>query len=180
VQILQNLKIISGGQTGVDRAALDGAIAHRLDYGGWCPRGGWAEDCPTPPGLLARYPHLKETPSPDPAQRTEWNVRDSTATLILLCREGWQRSAGTERTRVIALQLGKPLQIVYLDGAIALDPIRDQLCDRTREWLLTLPENATLNVAGPRESESPGIYAIARRFLSQVWSNPITAQQETP
>jgi hypothetical protein len=172
VQTLQNLKIISGGQTGVDRAALDGAIAHRLDYGGWCPRGGWAEDCPTPPGLLTHYPHLKETPSPDPAQRTEWNVRDSTTTLILLCREDWQRSAGTERTRVIALQLGKPLQIVHLDGAIALDSLRT--------WLLTLPKNATLNIAGPRESESPGIYAIARKLLNQVWSNPITAQQETP
>ncbi|MFQ3629054.1 MAG: putative molybdenum carrier protein [Cyanobacteriota bacterium] len=158
MQILQTLTIISGGQTGVDRAALDGAIARGQTYGGWCPRGGWAEDFPTPPGLLAHYPNLKETPSPDPAQRTEWNVRDSTATLILLRHEDEQRSAGTRLTQAIAMQLGKPLRIVYLDGAIA----RDQIC----EWLLTLPENTTLNVAGPRESESPGIYAIAHNILS--------------
>lgn len=160
MQILQNLKIISGGQTGVDRAALDGAIAHGLDYGGWCPRGGWAEDFPTPPGLLAHYPNLQETPSPDPAQRTEWNVRDSTATLILVCGEDWQRSAGTQLTQAIATQLGKPLQIISLNEAIALASLR--------KWLQTLSKNATLNIAGPRESESPGIYAIAHKILTQV------------
>ena len=56
------MKIISGGQTGVDRAALDVAIERGMDWGGWCPKGGWAEDFPEPPGLLAKYPHLKETP----------------------------------------------------------------------------------------------------------------------
>jgi hypothetical protein len=157
VQILRNLKIISGGQTGVDRAALDGAIAHGLEYGGWCPRGGWAEDFPTPPGLLAHYPNLRETPSTEPAQRTEWNVRDSFATLILERGEDGQRSAGTQLTQAIAIRLGKPLRIVNLDEAIALDQLG--------EWLRTLPQNAILNVAGPRESESPGIYAIAREML---------------
>jgi hypothetical protein len=75
--------VVSGGQTGVDRAALNAAIAAGVDYGGWCPRGGWAEDHPDPPGLLSPYPGLRETPSPDPAQRTAWNVRDSAATIIL-------------------------------------------------------------------------------------------------
>jgi len=64
------MKLISGGQSGVDRAVLDVAEAYGITYGGWCPKGGWAEDFPQPPGLLARYPNLKETPFADPAQRT--------------------------------------------------------------------------------------------------------------
>src|SRR5262245_24097858 len=76
--------IRSGGQTGVDRAALDSALEHGLEYVGWCPAGGWAEDMPEPPGLLARYPLLTPTSPRDPRQRTAWNVRDSDATLVLL------------------------------------------------------------------------------------------------
>jgi hypothetical protein len=70
------LNVRSGGQSGVDRAALDVAIAHSIPYSGWCPLGGWAEDFPTPPGLLAAYPQLTETPSAETEQRTAWNVRD--------------------------------------------------------------------------------------------------------
>ena len=62
------MKIISGGQTGVDRAALDVAIERGVSWGGWCPKGGWAEDFPEPPGLLARYSQLVETPLAEPAQ----------------------------------------------------------------------------------------------------------------
>ena len=65
------LKIVSGGQTGVDRAALDVAIDKGVAYGGWCPKGAWAEDLPDPPGLLDRYDRLQQTPLADPAQRTE-------------------------------------------------------------------------------------------------------------
>jgi hypothetical protein len=72
----------------VDRAALDVGIALGLRQGGWCPSGGWAEDMPGPPGLLAHYPALKETPAIDPVQRTRWNVRDSDRTLILVDRRG--------------------------------------------------------------------------------------------
>jgi Circularly permutated YpsA SLOG family len=82
------MKVISGGQSGVDRAALDAAFACGIAYGGWCPRGGWAEDFPSPPGVLTRYPLLKETPLADPAQRTEWNVRDSHAMLIVVDAAG--------------------------------------------------------------------------------------------
>jgi Circularly permutated YpsA SLOG family len=91
------MKIISGGQSGVDRAALDVAIERGLDWGGWCPKGGWAEDFPEPPGLLAKYPHLKETEQSHPLQRTEWNVRDSNASLIITDGKGLAPSIGTGR-----------------------------------------------------------------------------------
>ena len=78
-----HITILSGGQTGVDRAALDAAIERGLAYRGWCPRGGSAEDLPEPPGLLARYPHLRETPEADPAERTRRNVRDGDRLLVL-------------------------------------------------------------------------------------------------
>ena len=86
------MKIISGGQTGIDRAALDAAIEMGVDYGGWCPKGGWAEDFRKPPGLLARYPLLRETPSAEPIQRTEWNVRDADRLMILMDVSGKAQS----------------------------------------------------------------------------------------
>src|SRR4051812_29329925 len=121
------LKIISGGQSGVDRAALDVAVAHGIGYGGWCPRGGRAEDFPIPPGLLPRYPLLKETPLPDPAQRTDWNIRDSEAVLIIMGHGGLAVSKGTALAGDVAERDGKPLLIVGLD-----DP---QALGRTRKWL---------------------------------------------
>jgi len=93
-----NYKIVSGGQTGVGRAALDIAIELGLEYGGWCPKGGWAEDLPQPPGLVAQYPKLQPTPLAEPEQRTELNVRDSDATLILIRGSDVARSKGTEFT----------------------------------------------------------------------------------
>ena len=87
-------KIVSGGQTGVDRAALDVAIELGIEYGGWCPKGGWAEDHVIPPGVLVLYPKLTATPLAEPEQRTEWNVRDSDATLILIRGSGLLNSSG--------------------------------------------------------------------------------------
>ena len=69
--------IRSGGQTGVDRAALDTARKYGIEICGWCPKGGWAEDYSSPPGLLAEYPELKETPSAGTSQRTRWKRRGS-------------------------------------------------------------------------------------------------------
>ena len=89
------MKLISGGQSGVDRAVLDVAIERSIPYAGWCPKGGWAEDFPNPPGLLANYPQLKETPLAGPAQRTEWNVRDADACMIAVDAAGVDVSAGT-------------------------------------------------------------------------------------
>src|SRR5215472_15898316 len=100
-------RIISGGQTGADRAALDAAIAHGVVYGGWCPKGGWAEDAQTPPGVLARYPNLRETPDADPRQRSEWNVRDSDATIVFLPSDAL--SPGTAFTIDCARRYDKPL-----------------------------------------------------------------------
>src|SRR5262245_30144595 len=102
------MKIISGGQTGVDRAALDVAIERNMDWGGWCPKGGWAEDLTTPPGVLAKYPRLRETPDAHPLQRTEWNVRDSDATLIITDRDGLSVSIGSKRANEWARRHGKP------------------------------------------------------------------------
>ena len=76
-------RIRTGGQTGVDRAALDTARKYGIEICGWCPKGGWAEDYPSPPGLLAVYPELNETPSAGTSQRTRWNMRDTDAILTI-------------------------------------------------------------------------------------------------
>jgi hypothetical protein len=159
--------IISGGQTGVDRAALDVAIARGIAYGGWCPQGGWAEDFPEPPGLLAQYPHLCETPSRDPAQRTEWNVRDSDACLILVDAGGVAVSGGTALAEKLAAHYGKPLLVVDVGAA--------DVAARVRAWLdalLAAHEGEApfrLAVGGPRESEAKGIYGKARVVLTEVF-----------
>lgn len=159
--------IRSGGQTGADRGALDAARELSLPIGGWCPRGGWAEDSPEPPGLLALYPELTETPSSDVIQRTEWNVRDSDATLIV-CKNGVATSPGTLATIRFAEELGKPCLVVGEEGA-----------SEVLAWLATIDANDAgldLNVAGPRESGTPGTYELARRLLLKVLQR---AQAET-
>ncbi len=146
-------KIISGGQTGVDRAALDAARALELPCGGWCPRGCAAED-----GPIAAHYGLKETPSADPGQRTAWNVRDSDGTLILA--RGAPRG-GTALAARCARREPRPLRVVDLSGEVD--------CAAVRSWLAQQGLVA-LNVAGPRESEAPGIYgeafALLRRLLA--------------
>ncbi len=142
------MKIVSGGQTGVDRAALDVALELGIACGGWCPAGRWAEDGP----ITRRYP-LRETPTADPAVRTEWNVRDSDAAL-LLTSDG--ASPGTDLTREIARRLGRPV------FTWPVDAIED--VGLFRRWL-QVHAARTLDVAGPRESEAPGVYEDARRIL---------------
>jgi len=132
----------------VDRAALDAALTLGLPCGGWCPRGRKAEDGP----LDERYP-LKETPSADYPQRTEWNVRDSDGTLVLT--RGRPRG-GTALTLALARRLGRP--------CLALDLDADPDPDEVRRWVES-EDIRTLNVAGPRESQPPGIQAAARAFL---------------
>ena len=144
-------KIISGGQTGVDRAALDVALELGIACGGWCPRGRRAEDGTIDPC----YP-LQETPREEYPQRTQWNVRDSDGTLVL--KRGPARG-GTGLTINIANRLGKPLLIV--------DLTEGQDAAAVRTWA-EANGIGTLNVAGPRESENPGIYDAADQFLRAV------------
>lgn len=162
--------IVSGGQTGVDRAALDVAISKGIPYSGWCPLGGRAEDFHDPPGLLTKY-NLRQTPTVAAAQRTAWNVRDSNATLILLngpTKNLKERYPGSFFTRLCAeLIFLRPCHLVNLKES-------DKIVDSTARWLANLiecfPENQfTLNIAGPREKrESPGIYKQAFHFIDKL------------
>ena len=157
-RVLRVTRIVSGGQSGVDRAALDFAIARGIPYAGWCPNGGWAEDCPDPPGVLARYPTLRETPDRDTRQRTDWNVRDSDATLVLTRSNA--SSPGTSVGIVAAETYAKAHLIVDIDAPDA--------GGRIRAWLAANPGIQTLSIGGPRESEAPGIYRAALALLTQL------------
>lgn len=142
-------KVVSGGQTGVDRAALDVAQKLGIACGGWCPKGRLAEDGPIP----AKYP-LKETPSCDYPERTEWNVRDCDGTLVL----SWGRpSGGTALTIALARRLKKPCLVIDLETA-------GLSCEKIAAWI-DLYGIATLNVAGPRESPGLPIYRKAHALL---------------
>jgi hypothetical protein len=163
---MPKLMIISGGQSGVDRAALDVAIERGIAYGGWCPKGGWAEDMPQPPGLLAHYPHLRESRSADPAERTEWNVRDSDACLILVEASGVAVSGGTALAETLAAQVGKPLLVVDVGAADAVSQVRAWLDPLLAAHHGDAPFR--LAVGGPRESEAKGIYEKARVVLGAV------------
>jgi len=143
--------IVSGGQTGVDRAALDVARQLAMPCGGWCPKERKAED-----GRIPAYYPLKETPSDEYPQRTEWNVRDSDGTLILT-RD--RPTEGTAFTLEVAARLRKPCFAVDLTGPC--DPAA------VRTWAQQ-HHVKVLNVAGPRESRHPGIYQEAVDFLLRV------------
>lgn len=144
-------QIVSGGQTGVDRAALDVALELGVRCGGWCPKGRWAEDGPLDP----RYP-LRETASSNPAARTRRNAREAEATLVL-CRGA--PSGGTALAIAAAERAGRP--VLTLDLREGPSPAA------ARAWIREQPVR-TLNVAGPRESEAPGIYGEARDFLRRL------------
>lgn len=157
------LVIVTGGQTGVDRAALNVAAALTIPYAGFCPRGGWAEDLPQPPGLLARYPLLRETPSADPAQRTEWNVRDSDAVLILAVGSGLAASPGTSLAHAYAARSGKPMMVIVLNRPDAAANAAHWLDDILSAHSSDAP--LRLGIGGPRESEAPGTYASSYALL---------------
>ena len=143
-------RVVSGGQTGVDRAALDVAISLGIPHGGWCPRGRRAED-----GRIPDRYALREHPSRAYAARTAANVTDADATLIL---HRGPLGRGTALTGRLARAHGKPSCVVDL---AAPDPAR------VRDWLAA-HDVGVLNVAGPRESERPGIADAAAAFLRAV------------
>lgn len=149
-------EIISGGQTGVDRAALDAAIARHFPYSGWLPRGRLAEDGPVPD-----WYELKESDNPNYAYRTRLNVQDSDGTLVLY---PGALSGGTALTVEICLQLGKP----YF---LAVPPeYKTRYGTLINEILRWAQDNRVgrLNVAGPRESGCPGIYQQARTLIESL------------
>lgn len=145
-------RVTSGGQTGVDRAALDVGLAHHALGTGWCPAGRLAEDGPLP----SRYP-VKETPKRDYSQRTRWNVRDTDATLVLT---SGKPDGGTAFTIKIAQELGRPCLVVDLTD--------EREPDTAVEWIREGGFHL-LNVAGPRESKKPGIYELAADFLTRLF-----------
>ncbi len=161
------IKIISGGQTGVDQAALRAARALGWPCGGWCPPRQNCESGTIPPQFA-----LQETPqdcSPDAPHvrhslRTEWNVRDAEATLILRPAVG-SPDPGTEWTARCAERFGRAL--------LLCDPSDPPAAEKIAAWLRTRQVH-TLNVAGPSEATAPGIgeqaYALLLRVFSQ-WSS---------
>jgi hypothetical protein len=144
-------RIVSGGQTGADRAALDWAVENGVAHGGWCPNGRRAED-----GQIAQRYALRETPSHDYQQRTRWNVRDSDGTLIF--SRTLKLSGGSAYTARCAERLGKPWRHIRpgADGIQSIQSFLEQ--HRVR----------TLNVAGPRVSTDPGIYDYVFNLLEQL------------
>ena len=147
-------RIISGGQTGADRAALDFAIASDYSHGGWAPRGREAEDGCIPP----KY-QLTELPDGGYRQRTRRNVEDSDSTLIVNLGE---LDGGTLATKIFAEKAGKPHYVAQVD-----DGATDEMAASVLAWLRA-HHIKTLNVAGPRESKRPGIYQQTTALLQAV------------
>lgn len=157
-------RVISGGQTGADRAALDAAMDAGIPVGGWCPKNRTAEDGPIPD----RYP-LQETPSTKVEQRTDWNVRDSDGTLILVFDDA---DAGTATTVQRAQSRGRPVHFVTFQDQVGIE----EAVEDTRRWMSD-HDIRILNVAGPRESNAPGLYDASVAFLSALFER-IQAEEE--
>ena len=148
---MTTFKICSGGQTGVDRAALDAARQHKIEYSGWCPKGRKAED-----GVIDSAYTLTETRSSAYLERTRLNVQDSDGTLVLFkgVLEG-----GTKYTYEHAIKIEKPILLINLNNTPDYESIVS--------WIV---ENkiSLLNIAGPRESKTPGIYIVAKNIISML------------
>ncbi len=153
-------KIISGGQTGVDRGALDTAIALGIEHGGWCPAGRLSEDGTIP----SRY-ELTETDSPDYPARTKQNVIDSDATLILYERK---LKGGTLLTQRLCKTNSVKHHSVRLDHDT--DTKLAEAIEQAQSWL-NKTKPTVLNIAGPRESNYPGIEARSMQFLLKVFAS---------
>lgn len=166
-----SLLIVSGGQTGVDRGALDAAIALGLHHGGWCPKGRRAED-----GRIPDRYQLQETASADYTVRTHLNVHDAAGTLIVVPQ--LPLTGGTRLTERTAQQLRRPCLVVALDVMHwrAPGPSPDVSPGAVAQWITELAEARDkrdysllrINVAGPRESKVPGIQAATAAFLTRV------------
>ena len=147
------LKIISGGQTGADRAALDAALDKGAACGGWCPADRSAED-----GVIPDHYPLQTLPEGGYDERTRRNVADSDGTVIFSFGEPF---GGTETTRRACVELNKPLLIIDAAG----DPPSAAL--KVREFV-DYHGIRTLNVAGPRASEQPAVGAFVYRCVAAL------------
>ncbi|MFC7459174.1 putative molybdenum carrier protein [Hydrogenophaga defluvii] len=157
-------KIVSGGQTGVDRAALHWALQRGVAHGGWCPKGRLAAD-----GSLPEHYLLRETDSTGYRQRTKLNVRDSDATLIF---NTGVLDGGTLQTARFAQTLGRPHLVAQLDELALEGFVR-----RIRVWL-TEGQFGVLNVAGPREEKRPGVYACVAAQLDACFRGNTAADAD--
>jgi hypothetical protein len=152
-------KIVSGGQTGADRAGLDVAIRWGFPHGGWCPKGRKAED-----GMIGGQYQLVETPSASYLQRTEWNVRDSDATVIFTLSS--KLSGGSKRTAEFAMKHRKPWIHVARQAASYEDPAL------TLQRFVEENSVRELNIAGTRASKEPDVWRFAYETIEAAffWS----------
>jgi len=156
--------VISGGQTGVDQAALRAAKDCGLEIGGWCPPGRESED-----GVIPVEFPLKETsqersaeaPNVPRSQRTEWNVRDSDGTLVIRSGNHAATDGGTQWTMDCARSYGRPRLMCDVD-----DPAATK--ERIRQWIVR-EQIKVLNVAGPSERTAPGIGDRVFALLREVF-----------
>ncbi len=144
-------KIISGGQSGVDRAVLDAARELDVPIGGWCPKGRRAED-----GAIAACYPLDKNPSDQYAQRTEWNIRDSDGTLVLTFGPA---TGGTALTVQLADRLSKPCLVLDLKNSASPEDALSWIGEHSIQ---------VLNVAGPRASCDPAVYPMAFVFVARL------------
>jgi Circularly permutated YpsA SLOG family len=145
------MKIISGGQTGVDRAALDVALKYEIECAGWCPAGRLDEFGTIP----ERYP-VKELEHGGFEDRTAQNIKDSDGTVIIYFRK---LGGGTKFTFECCKQLHRPYQLIDADK-VSVDNAASAIGDFVRQYKI-----GVLNIAGPRQSEWPGGYGYAFRAL---------------
>lgn len=147
-------KIISGGQTGVDRGALDACLEHSFNCGGWCPKGRLAED-----GVIDKKYPLRETEEIEYSARTIKNMEEADGTLIIAPEN---ISGGTLFTYEMAKKKNKPVLL------IVPDPVENSLKISTIiKWLISHSVK-TLNVAGPRESQWPGASSKSRQIVGEL------------
>lgn len=146
-------ELVSGGQTGADRAALDAAIRHGLPHGGWCPAGRRAED-----GAIPVFYGLVETTSRGYVQRTKWNVRDSDGTVVFTL--GRSLSGGSLLTLEHARRIGRPFLHLHGDTPELTSTLRDFVARHAIR---------RLNVAGSRESKEPGIYEWTLHLICRAF-----------
>lgn len=150
-------RIRTGGQSGVDRAAMDFSREQGSPLCGWCPKNGWAEDYTDPPGLLIDYPEFTETPSEGTRQRTKWNMRDCDAILTII-PEGSSSSPGT----IVGLEEGSLLS-KPMYTAVGIEDVPNII-----DWIKSLPKGTELCIGGPRASECLKAYDVAKAILNSV------------